>query len=160
MTSSHSKYWTVLEFDRSQQNSSEAEVIVLYTRNTCSYLIRKPREKWVGMGSDLFSTHHWETWYLCQQFSNQQATWRWVLTTSTKPKALLQHFWSAGKACSEARGEAAPFSSSFHLLLVDLDITWELSLFRLCSPEARTSSRKLTSRFEVNQRKKQKHLQK
>ena len=32
-----------------------------------------------------------ESWCLCQQFRNQQATWRWVITRSTKPKALLQH---------------------------------------------------------------------
>lgn len=37
-------------------------------------------------------------------------------------------------------------ATPFHLLLADLDGAWELSLLRLCSPEARTSSRKLSSR--------------
>lgn len=50
--------------------------------------------------------------------------------------------------------------SPFHLLLADLDVTWELSLLRLCSPEARTSSRKLTSRLELLKGEKEKKKEK
>lgn len=100
--SSHNPFCQV----RTQQNSSETEVIVLLnTRNTFIYLIKKPQEKWVGTGSDLFSTHPWESWCPCQQFRNQQATWRWVIRTSTKPKApFLQRFWSVGAPAARQGG--------------------------------------------------------
>lgn len=110
------------------------------------------------MGSDV-STHHWESWCLCHQLRNQQATWRvgYKDKHETPGSSATPLVSREGLQRVQRGSHATP--SPFHLLLADLDVTWELSLLRLCSPEARTSSRKLTSRYEVTQRKKEKHLQ-
>lgn len=92
------------------------------------------------MGSDLFSAHHRESWCLCQQFRESAG----YLDVGYNNKHKTQRssptpLWSVEKACSDAEGSCTirlTSPSPFHLLLTDLDVTWELSLLRLCSPEA------------------------
>lgn len=97
-----------------------SDCAVKYKEYLC--LSDKKTTREVGWGTDLFSAHHWESWCLCQPSTNEQTTWSWVRTTSTKPKALLQHLWSAGKTCGDARGGVTPFSSPrcHHLIFCSL----------------------------------------
>lgn len=96
-----------------------------------------------------------QSWCLYQQLRNQ-VTWNELRQTHrSHPEALVHR---RAKARREGGREAAVLAAlpalrcsslPSHLRTADLLGACELSLLRLCSPEARTSSRKLTKRFQV-----------
>lgn len=105
------------------------------------------------MGSDLFSAHHRESWCLCQQFRNQQATWMWVITTSTKPSALLQH--PSGQWRKPAAMQEGKLHHSAHLSITISSSYWpwcNLRAFLASAVQSRSQNflqGKLSSRLEL-----------
>lgn len=68
--------------------------------------------------------------------------------------ASLAHLVSGESPRGPSRGPLQPsvVTPHLHRRLADLAVTGALSMLRLCRPEARTSSRKLTRRLEVTDR--------
>jgi hypothetical protein len=82
------------------------------------------------------------------QQSRNRGYLEWVrANTRASPKAPGQQGRAEAGKRRPWHSRRSPLPS--HLLFADLEVACELSLLRLCSPEARTSSRKLTKRLQV-----------